>query len=417
MYRISPPRRGLTVVPALGSGARLSLQSLVQEPRRAFGDVAVVLDVRPQFIKLASVIKVLGERARVVQACQHRDQGSAGQFLRKLGLGEPDVTLDGVHGADRAQRIGRGIIALTEHLEAHPAQVIVVQGDTDSTRIGAQVGSRLGVPVIHVDAGLSSQASVKSTGLDRLRVAPLVDLHCAATPGAVANLLAEGVAPRRVRLTGNALADVTTSASALQYRRWSEIAGAGVRVGGYVLAPILRPETTNSPVFLQRILHALGTSPIPVLMMVRPRTLTAIGRLDPPTGAVRLRAAVCHSDYLELARRCALVVSDSSEVQEEAAVLGKPVLVISEASEHPEFIAAGFARLATREVDLVGELAECLKRRAFPALEGARSTDEFGRAASLIADAARALAAGEEPAGDLMTDRLLAGSGSLGGVR
>ncbi len=313
-------------------------------------DIAVVLGTRPEIIKLASVIRALGDRARVIHTGQHWDDAMAGRFFADLGIGEPHVRLTAMAGVGRTQQIGAGIVELAAHLEAHPAAAIVVQGDTNSTSVGAQAGSYLGVPVVHVEAGLRSHDRAMPEEINRLVVGAVADAHCAATEQGVANLLDENLPAERIVLTGNTVVEATLEAVAhgASSERFDGTPGPKV------LATIHRPENTDDPRALERVLEALVESRANVVFAAHPRTVAAAERFG-MTGALSLldvRSGLGHADFLALARQADLLVSDSGGVQEETTVLKKPLLVVRRSTERPESIAAGFARLVPPEEDL-----------------------------------------------------------------
>ncbi|MBO9704193.1 MAG: UDP-N-acetylglucosamine 2-epimerase, partial [Arthrobacter sp.] len=130
--------------------------AVLNVPGPDLGDIAVVLGTRPEIIKLAGIIRHLGPRARTVHTGQHWDDDMAGKFFRDLGIGQPDVRLESVAGQSRGLQVGNGISELAAHFQDHPVTAVIVQGDTNSTTIGAQAANYLEVPVVHVEAGLRS---------------------------------------------------------------------------------------------------------------------------------------------------------------------------------------------------------------------------------------------------------------------
>ncbi|GJF30919.1 hypothetical protein KNE206_36190 [Kitasatospora sp. NE20-6] len=163
------------------------------------GDVAVVLGTRPEIIKLASVIRGLGRRARVVWTGQHFDADLSDRFFDGFGLPRPHLRIDGVGGTGRGAQIGTMISAMDRLFAADTPHAVVVQGDTNSTSAGAQAAHYRGAAVVHVEAGLRSRDRAMPEEINRQLVGVLSDLHCAATPQNAANLVAESAADRQAQ--------------------------------------------------------------------------------------------------------------------------------------------------------------------------------------------------------------------------
>lgn len=317
-------------------------------------DIAVVLGTRPEIIKLAPVIKMLGARARVIHTGQHYDRELSGQFLDQLGLGEPDVVLTGIGGENRGTQIATAIQALTEEFVLRRPAVVIVQGDTNAVSAGAQAANYAGIPVIHVEAGLRSYDRSMPEELNRLVVGTLADVHCAATEHNESNLMSEGVPSSRIAVTGNTIVEATT-ASLEQGRGLEEtLFPGGLMPERFVLATVHRPENTDSEPALRRILEAFARFTAPVVFAIHPRTRKAVERfgLQDLLDGLHLIESPGHAEFLGLALRSALLVSDSGGVQEECTVLKKPLLVVRRSTERPESITSGFSFLITPEVDL-----------------------------------------------------------------
>lgn len=309
-------------------------------------EVAVVVGTRPEIVKLAPVVRALGPGVRLLHTCQHTDDELSAVFLAGAGLPRPE-TLSGVRGEPRPAQIGRMVEQLGARLSARRPAAVVVQGDTNTASAGAQAGSYTGVPVVHVEAGLRSFDRRMPEELNRCVISVLADLHCAPTPRAVANLTAEGVPADRIVLTGNPIVEATLAMAPEPDAARAVAAGLGAEPGCYVLATIHRPENTDDPDRLGVILDELGKLGLPALLPLHPRTRLAAERHGLAAALDRLRVIrpVDHRTFLGLARHARLIVSDSGGVQEECAVLKRPVIVIRNSTERPEAIEAGFAHL------------------------------------------------------------------------
>lgn len=321
-------------------------------------EIAVVLGTRPEIIKFASVIRALGDRVRVIHTGQHWDDAMAGHFFDDLGIGQPDVRLEGMSGVGRAEQISAGIAELAAHFAAHPVAAVVVQGDTNSTSAGAQAANYLGIPVVHVEAGLRSCDRGMPEEINRLVVGAIADVHCAATEQAVANLLDENLPAERIALTGNTVVEATMEAIA----HADSAARFAAEPGARILATIHRPENTDDPAALERVLAALVESRANAVLAAHPRTVAAAERfgLTEMMQLLDVRTGLGHADFLALAQQTDLLVSDSGGVQEEATVLQKPLLVVRRSTERPESIAAGFARLVPPGEDLLAAIRSAL---------------------------------------------------------
>jgi UDP-N-acetylglucosamine 2-epimerase (non-hydrolysing) len=308
--------------------------------------VAIVVGTRPEIVKLAPVIRLLGESARVIHTCQHEDEELSGVFLSAAGIRDAH-TLSGICGAPRHVQVGRIVAELGYLFSDDRPGAVMVQGDTNTVSAAAQAASYAGVPVIHVEAGLRSFDRAMPEEINRCVAGVLADLHCAPTQRAVTNLRAEGVPAHKIVLTGNTIVEATLGMLPAEAEAREVAAGLGAEPGGYVLATIHRPENTDDPARLEAILGELSKLGLPVLIPLHPRTRNAVHRYGLTAALDRLVPIppADHRTFLALARLARLLVSDSGGVQEECTVLKQPLIVVRNSTERPESIAAGFAHL------------------------------------------------------------------------
>src|ERR671914_2021189 len=170
-----------------------------------------VVGARPNFMKVAPVVEAMGRRGRefaplVVHTGQHYDESLSDAFFRDLDLPRADFHLGVGSGSHAAQTA-----AVMERFEpvvvAERPDWVLVVGDVNSTLACALVCAKLLVPVAHVEAGLRSRDRTMPEEINRLLTDQLSDLLLTPSQDADRNLLAEGVAPERIRLVGNVMID------------------------------------------------------------------------------------------------------------------------------------------------------------------------------------------------------------------
>jgi UDP-N-acetylglucosamine 2-epimerase (non-hydrolysing) len=362
-------------------------------------DVAVVFGTRPEIIKLAPVLAELAERAWPVFTGQHYDTELTGDIVRSCGLPSVAPALAGVGGCHRSRQIPVMIDQLGSLFAIRRPAAVVVQGDTNTTNAGAQAGHYLGVPVVHVEAGLRSGDRAMPEEINRQVVSVLADVHCAATPHNARTLVAGGVEPARVHVTGNPVIESVRRLLPDPAARAAVARACGLPEDSpFVLATLHRPENTDDRGRLATVLdqlRSLADAGTPVVMPLHPRTWARMAAFGlAPTG-LRVMPPVDYRAFLALAAEAAVIVSDSGGLQEEVTVLGTPLVVVRTSTERPESVAAGFSTMASPS-GIVDAARRAIGRpRAVPV---PASPFGDGRASLRIADLARAAASAATPA-------------------
>ena len=144
------------------------------------GHVLCVVGARPNFMKIAPIMRAFGELqqgpgARLLHTGQHYDAAMKHAFFDQLGIPEPDIDLEvgsGSHTLQTAEIMKRFEPVLDE---SRPCAVLVV-GDVNSTIACALVAVRKGIPVLHVEAGLRSGDRRMPEEINRILTDQLSDL-------------------------------------------------------------------------------------------------------------------------------------------------------------------------------------------------------------------------------------------------
>jgi hypothetical protein len=233
------------------------------------GSIAVVYGTRPEIIKLARIIHLLGDRAFTICSGQHFDRNLAGDLVDELELGSPGLTLS-VGGQRRGQQIAGVVQRLEEQfIRARPAAV-VVQGDTNTTVGAALAANAAEIPLAHVEAGLRSFDRRMPEEHNRVVADHLADLCCAPTETSRQNLLAEGVPEERVAVTGNTVVDVATRLLWDRRRRVALLREMELQPRRFVLATFHRPENVDDATRLRSILGEVAAIGVTVLLTPAP---------------------------------------------------------------------------------------------------------------------------------------------------
>lgn len=306
---------------------------------------------RPNFMKLAPLIRALGEdpdfHVVLVHTGQHYDDRMSGAFFRELAIPAPGHHLEagsGSHAAQTAEIMRR----FEPVVESEQPDAVLVVGDVNSTLAASIVAKKLQVPVIHVEAGLRSNDRTMPEEINRLVTDAITDLFLVTESSGRANLLREGVPEKAIRMVGNLMID-SLRANLERARRESPIrATLGIGGASYGLVTLHRPANVDDAGQLRGILEALDEigRKQPLYFPVHPRTRQRLEALDAPTGRLVLCEPLGYLDFLNLMSGAAVVLTDSGGIQEETTALGVPCLTLRDNTERPVTIEEGTNLLA-----------------------------------------------------------------------
>jgi UDP-N-acetylglucosamine 2-epimerase (non-hydrolysing) len=350
--------------------------------------VMLVFGTRPEAIKMAPVVRALEESPDhepiVAVTAQHREM--LDQVLDLFGV-TPDHDLDLITPRQGlAALTSRALDGLAPLIEQERPDVVLVQGDTTTTLVGALAAFYAGVPVGHLEAGLRTDDPNNPfpEEMNRRLTTQLSSLHLPATPLAAENLAREGVAPADVVVTGNTVIDALLWAVD-QDRPVTDplLSRAETHAGPVVLVTTHRRESWGAPMHRIGLAVAELARRFPDALFVLPAHRNpAVREVLLPTveglGNVAVGEPVDYWSFSRLMRRSTLLLSDSGGVQEEGPSLGKPVLVLRDNTERPEAVRSGAARLVGTATERVVAAVETLltDRAAYAAM--ARATNPYG---------------------------------------
>lgn len=308
--------------------------------------VMTIVGTRPEIIRLAAVIKRLDATVDhvLVHTGQNYDHNLNQVFFDDLDLRAPDHYL-GVDTSSLGAVLG-GVLIETEKvlLEERPDAVLVL-GDTNSC-IATIMAKRMRIPTYHMEAGNRCFDENVPEETNRRLVDHVADFNLVYTEHARRNLLAEGLHPRRIIITGSPMREVLEAQRA-PIDASDALDRLELTPQGYFLVSAHREENVDSPERLQKLvdcLHAVHEKwNLPVIVSTHPRTrkrLEALGA-DHGMADIRWMEPFGFHDYNKLQMDSACVLSDSGTISEESSILGFPAITLRDSIERPEALDSG----------------------------------------------------------------------------
>jgi len=333
--------------------------------------VHLIAAARPNFMKVAPLYRALSNTdwavPVIVHTGQHYDANMSDAFFRDLQMPQPAFHLE-VGSGSHAEQLGGVMVAYERVALSERPDWIIVVGDVNSTAACALVGAKLGIPVIHLEAGLRSGDRRMPEEINRLVTDAICEVYWTPSTDADVHLLREGVDAAKIDFVGNIMIDsYEMMREAIAAERTRE--ALGLRDQPYAVVTLHRPSNVDTEAALRPLVTQLLASAahLKLVFAVHPRTrkrledFGLLGTLEAAPGII-LTAPLGYLQFMNLVCGAAAVVTDSGGVQEETTYLGIPCLTLRENTERPVTISQGTNRLVPTPA-LAAHLASVVEGR------------------------------------------------------
>jgi UDP-N-acetylglucosamine 2-epimerase (non-hydrolysing) len=328
--------------------------------------VLVIFGTRPEAIKMAPLIYQLKKRksefnTRICVSAQHRQM--LDQVLNIFKL-RPDHDMNIMSKNQSLFDItAKTLIKLKSILDKEKPHIILVQGDTTTTLAASLAAYYQKILIGHVEAGLRTHDKYHPFPEEKNRhvTTVLADYHFVPTKWARSNLIREGIPREKIWITGNTVVDALqivvekqNQASKQKYfeKYFSDnhnltFEGKNQKI---ILVTGHRRESFGEG--FKNICHAIreiAQKREDVLIVypvhLNPNVQRPVKSILKGKANILLIEPLEYEPFIFLMNRSYLILTDSGGIQEEAPSLGKPVLVMRNATERPEGIRAGVVKL------------------------------------------------------------------------
>jgi UDP-N-acetylglucosamine 2-epimerase (non-hydrolysing) len=305
--------------------------------------VSAVVGARPNFIKMAALMRAARKRGRfqirLIHTGQHYSQEMSDVFFQGLEMPTPSAYL-GISTGSHAMQTAEIMRKIEPELVEHRPDLVIVVGDVNSTLAAALAASKLNLPIAHIEAGLRSFDREMPEEVNRLVTDVLSDHLFASEPSAMRNLAREGIAKEKTFLVGSILIDTLREIlpKAAHSRILEEL---GLVPKRYAVVTLHRPSNVDDRAQREPLMEMLVelAKSIPVVFPAHPRTRARLERPHYP--GVHFTPPMGYREFLRLTSQARLVLTDSGGIQEETTVMQVPCLTIRDTTERPITVEQG----------------------------------------------------------------------------
>jgi len=337
--------------------------------------IYLVAGARPNFMKIAPIVRALQTHGRltysIIHTGQHYDREMNDVFFEELGIPEPDIFM-GAGGGSHAQQTAKIMVAFEELCQSARPDAVLVVGDVNSTLACAIVAKKLNLIVAHVEAGLRSGDMTMPEEINRLVTDSISDLFFVTEPSGVAHLKREGKRDGAIHHVGHVMVDnLLYQVKKLEQADNTASETTGFKTattannGRYGVITLHRPSNVDTAYTMKKICQGMKeiSVELPLIFPVHPRTRGNLEKFGIDLGPnITLVGPQAYMAFLNLWKDAAVVLTDSGGLQEETTALGVPCITIRENTERPVTIDEGTNVLVgTDPVRIVAEVRKVLR--------------------------------------------------------
>jgi UDP-N-acetylglucosamine 2-epimerase (non-hydrolysing) len=352
--------------------------------------ILLIIGTRPEAIKMAPVYRALQQAShdfetKICFTGQHKEL--ADEVLDFFNI-QADFRLDVMAESrgDLNQLTASLLAKLKTVLEAYRPDCVLVQGDTTSAFAAGLAAFYQGIKIGHVEAGLRTfdKQNPFPEEFNRAALSRLADFHFAPTSLAKQHLLDEKVPADSILVCGNTGIDALMEGKKRLQQEPLPFDPGGNKI---LLITIHRRENQGQ-VFAGICEGLLELSKQEGWLLVYPIhpnpdiRATAQEKLSNQLN-IKLLPPQPYGRFIQLLLAADLILTDSGGIQEEATVLGKPVLLVRKRTERPEAVASGVVKVAGNEREQIVEQT-VLSMAELPEKLGQQTIYGAGKASEMI---------------------------------
>jgi UDP-N-acetylglucosamine 2-epimerase (non-hydrolysing) len=311
--------------------------------------IDIIAGARPNFMKIAPIIEAIQNYQtqetslsfRLIHTGQHYDKNMSDNFFTQLGIPEPDVNLE-VGSGTQAEQTANIMIRYEKLLLATSSDICLVVGDVTSSMACSIVAKKLGIKVVHVEAGIRSFDLTMPEEINRMVTDSITDYFFTTSEHANENLKKAGIEDERIFHVGNTMID-TLLKQMPNFIKPAVFEEQNLKPQDYFVLTMHRPANVDETEKLQEFLNTIDSNVngYPVLFPVHPRTAIILKDMGLEFNSIQQIPPMSYLEFNYLVQHAKCVITDSGGITEETTVMGVPCMTLRDNTERPETITEG----------------------------------------------------------------------------
>ena len=237
------------------------------------------------------------------------------------------------------------------------SNVCIVVGDVNSTIACALAAKKLGIRIIHIEAGLRSGDLSMPEEINRIATDSLADYFFTTSRDASMKLIKEGKNKKHIFFVGNLMID--TLFLNIKKAIMPVFVQTHINEKNYILFTVHRVENTKDLKVLNNLIKKISklANDYKIVFPMHPRLKKDLKISNLPKNLLIIKPQ-SYLNFLYLMKNAVSIITDSGGITEEASILNIPCLTLRNTTERPETVSLGTNLLVGNDVD---KLSKSLK--------------------------------------------------------
>ena len=319
--------------------------------------IDIIAGARPNFMKIAPLLKTINQdrvikkkyKIRLIHTGQHYDKNMSHDFFKDLEIQLPDHNL-GCKSMSRTRQIDKIMIEYEKILLKKASFVCIVVGDVNSTIACALTAKKMGIKIIHIEAGLRSGDLSMPEEINRIMTDFVSDYFFTTSRDASMKLIKEGNNKKNIFFVGNLMID-TLKANIKKARKPLNIERY-ILEKKYIILTIHRAENVSDQKQLVKLVQSIAkiNERYNIIFPAHPRLRKKLNTASFPKNLFIIKPQ-SYLSFLYLIKNAEIIITDSGGITEEASILDIPCLTLRETTERPETVTLGTNILVGTDID------------------------------------------------------------------